>query len=159
MIDKLKSIGALVGFLLICVAGLVVIGLLIGGVGWVSDRLFPWFAKVSSIAVLLLIFVLLPLSAIRKTRGFAAAVILCLSYLFGDTVWMQGLLTTLHIWGVGAVVLGLCFLGVGVVPIAMLATLFHGLWSQLGALIVLAVLAFGSRIFALWLGEKAEAAT
>ena len=161
MKDKLKSIGATVGGLLIwvviCVVALFVIGLLIGGAGWVSDRLFPWFAKASFIAFLVLIVVLLPLSAIRATRGFAAVVILCLSYLFGATVWMEGLLTTLDIWGVGAVVLGLCFLGVGVVPIAMLATLFHGQWSHLGELIVLVILTFGSRFFALWLEERAKA--
>jgi hypothetical protein len=48
-------------------------------------------------------------------------------------------------------------LGVGVVPIAMLATLFHGQWSHLGELIVLVILTFGSRFFALWLEEKAKA--
>jgi hypothetical protein len=159
MNEKLKSIGATVGGLLIwvvvCVVGLVVIGFLIGGAGWVSDRLLPWFAKASFIAFLVLIFVLLPLSAIRATRGLAAPVIMCLSYLFGATVWMEGLLTTLHIWGGAAVAIGLFLMGVGVVPIAMLATLFHGLWAQLVELIGLVVLTFGSRIFALWLGEKA----
>jgi hypothetical protein len=161
MKDKLKSIGATVSGLLICVVICVVVifvtGLLIGGAGWVSDRLFPWFAKASFIAFVVLIVVILPLSAIRATRGFAAVAILCISYLFGATVWMEGLLTTLNIWGVSAVVIGLFLGGVGVVPIAMLATLFHGQWSHLGELIVLVILTFGSRFFALWLEEKAKA--
>ncbi len=159
MKDKLNSIRATVGGLLIwvviCVVCLVVVGLLIGGAKWVSERLLPWFAGASLIAFLLLLIVLLPLSAIRASRGFAAVVILCFSFLFGATVWMEGLLTTLNLWGVGAVVFGLCFAGIGVVPIAMLATLFHGKWSQLGELVGLMILTLGSRVFALWLEEKA----
>jgi len=38
-----------------------------------------------------------------------------------------------------------------------LATLFHGQWSHLGELILLVILTFGSRFFALWLEERAKA--
>lgn len=157
MKDKLKSIGAIAGGLLICLVALGIIGLLIDGAGWVTDRLFPWFVRASALALVLLIIVFLPLSVIRASRAFAAVAILCVSYVLGATLWMQGFLTTLHIWGAGAVIIGICLLGVGVVPIAMLAALFHGLWAQLGGLIVLVVLTFGSRIFSMWLDHKAQA--
>ena len=157
MNEKVKTMGGMAIVFLIFVVAIFVAGLLIGGAGWVSERLLPWFSVASVIAFLAIIFVLLPLSAIRATRGFAAVVIMYLSYLFGATVWMEGLLNTLNIWGTGAVIFGLCFMGVGVVPIAMFATLFHGLWSRLIELIVLVVLTFGSRFFAIWLSEQAEA--
>ncbi|MDR3739489.1 MAG: hypothetical protein P4L40_10760 [Terracidiphilus sp.] len=158
MIEKLKSAGAVVIGFLIFVVALLAIGLLIGGAGWVSERLLPWFSVASLIALLVIVFILLPLSAFRTTRGFAALVIMYLSFLFGVTVWMEGLLTTLSIWGTGAVVFGLFLGGVGVVPIAMLATLFHGLWGRLGELIGLVVITFGCRFFALWIASKADAA-
>ena len=157
MNEKLKSAGSVVISVLFLVAALLVIGLLIGGAGWVSERLLPWFSLASLIAFLLLIFVLLPLSAFQTTRGFAAVVIMYLSLLFGATVWMDGLLTTLSIWGTGAVIVGLLMGGIGVVPIAILATLLHGLWVHLGELIGLVVLTFGCRFLAFWLVEITEA--
>jgi hypothetical protein len=157
MKDKLKSIGAIAGGLLICLVALGIIGLLIDGAGWVTDRLFPWFVRASGLALVLLIVVFLPLSVFRASRAFAAVAILCVSYVLGGTLWMQGFLTTLHIWGSGAVLIGICLLGVGVVPIAILATLFHGLWTQLAELVVLFILTFGSRVFSRWLDHNAHA--
>jgi hypothetical protein len=60
--------------------------------------------------------------------------------------------------GTWAVITGLCFAGIGVVPVGMLAALFHGMWARLAELIVLIVLTFGSRFFAAWLAAKSEEA-
>lgn len=154
--DKLKSIGGTALGLLIFVAVIVFIGVLIGGASAVSEWLLPWFVRASGLAFTVLVVVLLPLSAFRRTRTFAAVAILYVSYLFGVTVWMIGLLTTLDIWGMMGVIIGLCFAGVGVVPIAMLATLLHGQWLLLAELVVLTLLTFGSRFFAFFLNGITE---
>jgi hypothetical protein len=154
--DKLKSIGGTVFGLSIFVAVIAVIGLLIGGASWLSEHLLPWFVRASGFAFIVLLVVLLPLSAFRRSRSFTAVAILCVSYLFGATVWMTGLLATLDIWGTWGVTIGLCIAGVGVVPIAMLAALFHGMWLLLAELVVLTVLTFGSRFYAIWLSEMSE---
>lgn len=104
-----------------------------------------------------ILVVLLPLSAIKKARGFTSMTIFVISYIFGISAWMSGLLVTLSTWGVVAVIIGLCFAGVGVVPIGMLAALFHGQWEQLFDLIILIVLTFGCRFFSIWLDEKNQA--
>jgi len=75
---------------------------------------------------------------------------------FGATLWMEGLLLTLAIWGVGAVFIGLFLAGVGVVPIAMLATLIKGMWGPLIELVLLTIMTFGSRIGAMSLAESLE---
>jgi hypothetical protein len=106
------------------------------------------------IVTAILFIILLPLSAIKKARGFTAVTIFIISYIFGITVWMNGLLVTLTTWGVVAVIIGLCFGGVGVVPIGILAALFHGQWEQLFELIILTVLMFGCRSFSIWLEDK-----
>jgi hypothetical protein len=64
-----------------------------------------------------------------------------------------GLLLTYVIWGGFAVFIGLFLAGVGVVPVAMLATLLKGLWGPFGILIGLTILTFGTRIFGLSLSE------
>ena len=47
-------------------------------------------------------------------------------------------------------------MGVGVIPIAMLATLFKGMWSTFAQLIILLILTFGARAFGTYLAERAE---
>jgi hypothetical protein len=127
----LKSIGTAVLGLLILAALLFLAVLLILGAGWVSEKLLPWFSFVSIIAFVVLVVILLPLSGFRRTRSFAATSILIVSYLFGATVWMEGLMVTLAFWGATGVIIGLCFAGVGVVPVGMLAALLHGKWATL----------------------------
>ena len=78
------------------------------------------------------------------------------SYVLGLSLWVWSLLLTYSIWGGVAVFIGLFLFGVGIVPVAMLATLFHGMWSDLGQLVLGLVLVFGSRILAIWLGNKVE---
>jgi uncharacterized membrane protein (GlpM family) len=158
VIDKLKSAGAALFGLLILVAMLALIGLLIGGASWLSDHLLPLFATSSVIAFGLLVTVFLPLSAFRKTRSFGLAAIFCASILFGATAWMEGLVTTELFWGTWGVIIGLCFAGVGVVPMGMLAAFFHGEWSELLELLALIALTFGCRFYAIWMDGKAQTA-
>jgi hypothetical protein len=79
------------------------------------------------------------------------------SYVFGATLWMEGLLLTLATWRLPAVFIGLFLAGVGIVPIAMLATLFNGMWVYLLELVLSTIMPFGSRIGALSLSKGVEA--
>lgn len=151
--ETLKGIGgcllATVGF-----AALLTLAVLFFlGAGWVSVHVLPWLMHGCVIATAGLL-VLLPLSAIKRARGFSSGTIFVISYVFGISAWMDGLLVTLSTWGVAAGIIGLCFFGVGVVPIGMLAALFHGRWEELFDLIILIVLTFGCRFFSMWLDEK-----
>jgi hypothetical protein len=91
------------------------------------------------------LFVLGPLSLFRRTRGFAAKLLMPLSYLFGLTTWLLGFLMTYALWGVFAVVAGLFMFGLGVVPIAMLATAVNGMWPEFFALVASIIITFGAR--------------
>ena len=155
MREKLKGAGNLLLGILIFVAILAIPALFIVGAEWLSERLLPWFVLASFLALGFLLLVLLPLAAFRRSRAFASIAMLVVSYVFGATVWMEGLLLTMALWGTFAVIIGLFFMGVGVVPIAMLATLFKGMWARLAELVVLTVLTFGTRFLAVWVGEKA----
>ena len=153
--ETLKGIGgcllAAVGF-----AALLTLAVLFFlGAEWVSIHVLPWLMHGCVIATAILL-VLLPLSAIKRARGFTSATIFVISYIFGISAWMDGLLVTLSTWGVVAVIIGLCLGGVGVVPIGILAALFHGQWEQLFELIILIVLTFGCRVFSIWLAEQTE---
>ena len=121
---------------LLIMAALVFVGITIGaififGAAWASTKLLPWFSILTWIAFGLVVFVILPLAIPRATRGFSSVALFVASYVFGATLWMKGFLLTLFIWGLGAVFLGLFLAGIGVVPIAMLATLLKGMWGPL----------------------------
>ena len=155
MRDKLREVANLLLGIFIFLAILAVPVLFIVGAEWLSVRLLPWFVRASLLAFAVLLLVLLPLAAFRRSRPFASMAMLIVSYVFGATVWMEGLLLTMALWGTFAVVFGLLLAGVGVVPMAMLAALFKGMWSSVAELVVLTVLTFATRIFALWVGERA----
>lgn len=123
--ETFGAIGGLVLMLVIFAAGIAMVTAIILGGVWVSKHLLPWLTVISVVVFAIVIFVLLPLAIPRATRGFSSISIFIASYVFGATLWMFGLLLTYLTWGVGAVIFGLFFFGVGVVPIAMLATLLR----------------------------------
>lgn len=138
-----------------CLVGVIVFGgvvvLWFRGAAWVSAHLLPWMIGASFFTFCALLLVALPLSFFRGPRPIIGVTVYLSSYLFGATVWMNALLLTLSIWGVGAVVVGLLLGGIGVVPIAILATLFHAQWGNMGILVLMTALTFGTRSCGAWL--------
>lgn len=139
------GLGGLLLFGVVVILGLSLIVIFIKGGAWASSRILPIFAALAWISFGLEVLVFLPLSIPRATRKFSSTVLYVMSYVFGATVWMEGFLLTLSLWGVGAVVIGVLLLGVGVVPIAMIATLIKGMWLHLLELVFLTILTFGTR--------------
>ena len=157
--ERLKALGGfLIGIgLLIAIISLIVA--FFAGAAWISSHLLRWFSNASLVAGIVLFLVLLPLSVVKRARPFSGSLILLISFIFGITLWMEGFLGTLSTWGTFAVIVGLFFAGIGVVPIAMLASLIHGSWTILLELVILAVLTFGCRIFAHWLVGTSDTAS
>jgi hypothetical protein len=155
-----KHVLAGLGGLLIMAAMLLVAAavgaLFIFGSAWASSELLPWFSILTLIGFGFVVFIVLPLAIPRATRGFSSVALFISSYVFGATLWMEGLLLTLFLWGIGAVVIGLFIVGVGVVPIAMLATLLKGMWGRLIELVLLTIMTFATRIGAMSLAESLD---
>jgi hypothetical protein len=156
MKEKLKTAGSVLLGIAISAGLLLLAVFIIKGGLWLSQIIYPWLETIFAIAFFGSILLFLPLAFIRKTRGFSAVGLLVASYVFGATLWVWAFLLTYSIWGFTALLIGLFMAGVGVVPIAMLATLFNGEWSMLGQLILLLVFTFGSRGLSLYLAEKGE---
>ena len=152
---RLKDWGwSLVGFLFFTAIILIAIFFIHGGV-WLADKVLPWLAPFSLLVLILSILVLLPLGLFRNTRVFAGNGLYLVSFIFGITVWLYGLLLTYVLWGPFGVIVGLGILGVGVVPIAMVLTLINGMWPTIVELVVLVALTFGSRVLGLyWVNKK-----
>ena len=156
MKDTFKSIGSFLLGVGIFIGIILMAAFFIKGGLWLSEVLYPWLSLISAIAFFICILILLPLALVRKTRGFSGLGLFIASYIFGASLWMWAFLLTYAIWGATALIIGLFLAGVGVVPIAMLATLFNGEWSILGQLVLLLVFTFGSRTLGYYLVDKAE---
>jgi hypothetical protein len=154
MKDLLKCIGALAVGAVFLVA-LVCLGLLFifGGI-WLSAKVMPILAVVSGYTFLACVFVLVPMAVFHTTRAIAGIGLFIASYIFGLSLWMCGLLLSYSLWGFWGAFIGLFVAGIGVVPVAMLATQFSGLWGGLFSLVLLTFATYGTRIMSLYFLEQ-----
>lgn len=154
MKEKVKSIGSVMLGIGIFVGIMLLVVFFIKGGLWLSEIVYTWLALISAITFFVCILILLPFALIRKTRGFSAVGLLVASYIFRATLWVWGFLLTYSLWGLTALLIGLFMAAVGVVPIAMLATMFNGEWSMLGQLILVLIFTFGSRAESILGGKR-----
>jgi hypothetical protein len=69
---------------------------------------------------------------------------------------MWSFLLTYMLWGWAGLLLGLMLGGIGVVPLAMLATVYKAEWSIFGQLLALVMLAAALQPWGVYLISKAE---
>lgn len=156
IIARVKSSGSVfLGFAIMI--GMMAIGIgLLTGAAVFSIWILKWTFPAITITLILAVVALLPLSLIPATRGIAAIGFLIASLIFGAILWLWGMGYTYSVWGLFAVIVGLLFFGVGVVPIAMFAALVHGDWGNLGMFAFAGVVTIGFRMLANWLAKKAD---
>ena len=156
MIEKLKNVGwTILGLGGFAIAILIPVLFILGGV-WIAEYVLPWLAPIMWLVLAFDLIVLLPLAVFKKTRGYAGIGLYLSSYIFGLTLWLFGLLLAYFMWGFVAVFIGLALAGVGVVPVAMLATLFNGEWGVLGLLVLFTIITFGARALGTHLIEHSD---
>ena len=157
MIKKIfGTIGSCLIFIVAIAVSIFFTIFLIHGGAKLADIILPYLSIIFAFTLLIAIIILLPLSIFRRTRNIAGWGLVISSFVFGFTLWVWGFLLTYVLWGAGALIIGLFIAGVGVIPIAMLATLFKGMWSIFAQLILLLILTFGARFLGVYLAERAE---
>ena len=156
MIEKIKEMTGMAFGVLIFIAILSLPIIFIMGATWASKNLLGPLIVIGWVLLAINIVIFLPLSIFKRLRGFTGGGIFISSFIFGIVAWLLGFILTYSIWGTWAVIIGFFFMGVGVVPIALLATLINGYWDPFLTLLVLTVLTFGTRIIGMLITESAE---
>jgi hypothetical protein len=146
MIEQLRKLGNVSLGLVGVAAVFAALFLFFKGAMWASDHLLGWLIVIGFTVVVLDIVILLPLSLVRRLRPHTAGLIYLSSYLFGLVTWLYAFIVTYALWGGFAVVIGLMFFGVGVVFMAILASLFKAMWEPFFTVLVFAVITYGSRL-------------
>lgn len=154
--QKLKDFSWGILGIIIAISGVVLFAFILRfGIG-VIEKIIPVIQLLYNITLWINILILLPLSFIKKTRMFSLFAFYVSSYIFGIELWMLSLLITYFNWGWIWVFVGIFLFGVGVVPIAVLGSLFIGDLGTLFGLLFMVALTYGARAYALYIANKID---
>ncbi|MBP8237448.1 MAG: hypothetical protein KAX63_07005 [Pseudomonas sp.] len=156
MKGKIAEFSSMIFGVVIFLAILSIPILLILGSTWAAKNLLQPLIVLGWIVVAIDILILLPLSLFKGLRGFTGTAIFISSFLFGLVTWLLGFILTYAIWGLWAVIAGVLFFGGAVVPFALLATLFNGMWEPFFTVIILVALTFGARFIGILIAERGQ---
>ena len=121
--------------------------MLIDGGVWAGVKVYPVLKLIMNVTLAITFLVFAPLSIIKGLRPMVGQCLVFASYVYGITLWVGSLLLTYAVWGGFAVFLGIFLMGIGVVPIAMLACVVKVSWQVFVQLVLLAVLTYGIRLW------------
>lgn len=154
--DTLKSISKIILF--ICFIGLGFYLLFFGmsNINWLSEVFMPIAFRITEIVIIFNIIVILPLMIFRKTRLFASYIMGFSSFVTGFTMWIWSFILTYFIWGGVILVIALLFIGIGVLPTAIVGVAIEGKWDLFGELLLLLIITIIFRNGSQYIGQKEE---
>lgn len=152
--DWFKNSIYTIGGILIFVAMIVVcLGFIFGSV-WLSSKIMPILLYVFGVIFWICCIIVLPMAFFKKTQSIAAVGFFIASYVFGITLWFYSFFITYSFWGIFGIIIGLMLAGIGVFPLAIIASAIHSEWWLVFNLIITGVLTYGFRYLGLYLDEK-----
>jgi hypothetical protein len=128
--------------------------LFFAGVTRASEHIIPPLISIGWICIALILLVLLPLSIFKTLRVFTGTTIYIFSYVFGLLCFLISLMTTWLLWGGFWAIVGMMTLGGAVVPFALLASGFKGMWNVFFIILGVLVVTWGARIVGLMIAES-----
>ena len=138
--SALKGVAGLVLGLAVFVAFILVLVAILRGLDWFAATFLPIAFIASRWALLISLFILVPLAVFRATRGWSGLGFTIAGHIFGLLSWLLGFTITVQTLGTFWAIFGLFFAGIGVVPLALIATLWNGFWSLFWMLVMTIVL-------------------
>ena len=116
--------------------------------------IIQWSTYVFTVVTALCLLILIVFGFFRPARPFIAVALITGSWITGGTVWILSALFTYIFWGVGWLIAGIVFMGVGVLPLALLASGRAGEWGNFNMLATMAGVTIALRLVGLFLMSK-----
>jgi hypothetical protein len=157
-VETLKAAGYVIGGMAIFAGLAFLSAVFILGAETVSEKALPFSDIATVLALVVCVAILLPLSAFRATRIVSVWGFLIASFVFGLDIWMYSFIITFSLWGPGGVIIGLCLVGIGIVPLALIAATTHLLWPTVGNIVFGISATYGARIFSFYLADTLDRA-
>jgi len=136
--------GTLLGILILG-GGFVLLALFFSGIGWIAEHVYPWTLFATQIAVFLIIPLSLLLLIPKRSRGVGGIGLFLSSYLMGLQLWVWSLLVAYATAGSFWLIVGVIFMGLGVIVVAFFASLLAGHWIVAGQILILVAVIYGLR--------------
>lgn len=105
----------------------------------IGNKIYPAIQTINGIGILVSIIFILGLF-IKKKRSFFMSGLIIISYYFGFILWITSTLIVYPLWGITGIIMGFMLAGIGIIPLAFIATIIHGLWLNFWSLIILGLL-------------------
>ncbi len=112
-----------------------------------------WLSFASILSLFVSALILVPMALIRGMRFFAGWGFVLVSFVFGANALLLSALQASDSWGIGGLIFGALFFGIGVVPVGLAGAAWNGRWGMCALIIALTALAWGLRLFGVWLGD------
>ncbi len=148
------GLGGCLLYLIVAFGVLTLFGVLLRGVGWIAENIYPWVMLATAIALIVVVPISLLLSIFRKSRGVGSVGLLLSSYVVGLNLWMWSLIVASSLAGTFWLIVGLLFAGIGVVPIAFIAALLSSEWSVAGQILITTIVVFLIRGFSNFVANR-----
>ncbi len=159
-IEAIKGIGGgalgVIIFLLILLLPVVFIIVYIEGMAWIGLKFMPFLVTATTIFTLISLLIFIPLLFFKETRALSGSALFFVSWIFGATLWLFSFLVTYMLWDFLGVLIGLFIFGIGVIPVALVASLFNGEWMMIANIVYMIILTFGTRFLGLYIAYKEE---
>lgn len=126
------------------------------GAAWASGHALHCLTWPVSIAFILCLFVLLPLSLFQATRPLSTSGLVAASFVFAAATAMTAVVATQSHFGSVWTAVGLLGFIIAIVPVGMIAAITNADWLAVGLMCGGIVLASSSRMFAAWLSNTAS---
>jgi hypothetical protein len=124
-------------------------------VRWMESVL-PLLQYGAGIMICYWIAVLLPMSIFRRMHPLIAATLRISSIVIAGVCWWHSFIVTFRLLGWLATAVGILCGGIGVIPMALLATAAKGDWDVFAAIIAALSLAIAPRLIARSLGNRPD---
>jgi hypothetical protein len=122
-----------------------------------SVSIYTVLLPIAWIVLAIAVLVLIPLAVWPRTRAAAAVGLFISSYVFGATTWFLGAAITFGSFGWFGLIVGLFFLGLGVVPLGIIGAYFKlDLGGLAVSLFVMLFITFAARFGGTLLATRAQ---
>ena len=130
--ETMLGLGGCVFLAALAIGNIALLVMLLRGTPWIAENFYPWTVQAAKVALFFVVPTCSVLAFFRKGRGIGGLGLVLSSYVIGFSLWVWSLIVAYALAGVFWIIVGLLFVGIGVIPIAMVAAALNAQWSVAG---------------------------
>ena len=134
--ETMLGLGGCVFLAALAIGNIALLVMLLRGTPWIAENFYPWTVQAAKVALFFVVPTCSVLAFFRKGRGIGGLGLVLSSYVIGFSLWVWSLIVAYALAGVFWIIVGLLFVGIGVIPIAMVAAALNAQWSVAGQMLI-----------------------